>query len=160
MPRWKIEINNIDHRNANGIKRGMVIGNIAIEVIEMLAHCKRVSCGEEAAGQLRRRFRRQRHCQRFITYHVKKHSAAEPLLLFGITQLASKMPTAVKTVRVRKTLERFFTIEKDELSLRRLGRLRSQHPPHFNEQAGTRPAIVGTDKRDGIECLGIIMRAK
>src|SRR5438067_10622065 len=103
MPRWKIEINNIDHRNANGIKRGMVIGNIAIEVSEMLAHCERVSCGKEAAGQLRRRFRRQRHCQRFITYHVKKHSAPEPLLLFGITKPASKSPTAERPFRARKT---------------------------------------------------------
>src|SRR5207302_1470412 len=92
MPRRKIEINDIDHRNANGIERGMVVGDIAIKIGEMFAQFKRLGCGEEAAGQIRRRVRWQRHRQRFITNHVKKHSAAESLYLFGIAELVGKMP--------------------------------------------------------------------
>src|SRR5438270_2182744 len=133
MPRWKIEIDNIDHRNANSIEGSMVVGDIAIKIGEMFADSKRVSCSEEAAGQARRRFRRQRHRQRFVTNHVKKHSAVESLRLFGIAELVGKMPAAIKAIGFGKILERFFTIETDELSLRCECWLHSQYPCHFNE---------------------------
>src|SRR6266550_2589052 len=54
VPRWKIEIDQVDHRNPDLVKRSVIVGHSAIEIGKMSTLAERIGGGKNVASQVSR----------------------------------------------------------------------------------------------------------
>ena len=74
--------------------------------------------------------------------------------------LSGKIAAPVQTILLRKLLERFLAIEKDQLNFSGQIPMLPDYPGEFQEQACAGAAVVGPDKLNGIEHFCVVMRAQ
>src|SRR5207237_5952837 len=160
VPWWKIEIDQIDHRNPDLVKRSVIIGDSTAEISEVSTLAERIGGGKNVASQVSRRIRRQRYIERSVPDHIEEDSAANRFRFSRITQLLRKMAATVEPIGCGKVFECFFAIEKQKLDLCGKGRAHCQDPGHFNEQPCARSAVIRANKANGFEGFGVVVRAK
>src|SRR6266480_4258829 len=54
VPRWKIEIDQVDHRNPDLVKGSVIVGHSAIEIGKMSTLAERIGGGKNVASQVSR----------------------------------------------------------------------------------------------------------
>src|SRR4029078_10140751 len=160
MPRLKIEIDQIDHRNPDLVKRSVIVGHSAIEIGKISTLAEGIGGGKNVASQARRRIRRERKLERFVPDHIEEASAANRFRFSRIAQLLCKMAATVEPIGCGKVFECLFAIEKQKLDLCGKGRAQCEAPGHFNERPSARSAVICSNKVNRVEGLGVVVRAK
>jgi hypothetical protein len=82
--------------------------------------------------------------------------------LFGAAalELSGKIPASVQSIRLRKTVVRFFAVEKHELNLRGQIWMLPDYSRQFQQQARARAGIVSAHELYGIKHFRVVMRAQ